>query len=110
MRAEKGTQRLNRDCDQGGAFGRDCPAVRWRAANLPLGRRNAMRLPRFSIASVLAVIAIVALAALRSPSYLWANAAFTFVLGALVVVIVNVFYGRQAGRADWLVCSLCDGV
>jgi hypothetical protein len=71
-----------------------------------------MRLPRFSIANVLAVIAIiaVALAALRSPSYLWANATFSFVLGALVVAVVNVVYGRNAGRAYWLGFSLCGGV
>jgi hypothetical protein len=71
-----------------------------------------MRLPRFSIASVLAVIAIlaVALAALRNPSYLWANATFSFVLGALVVAVVNVVYGRNAGRAYWLGFSLCGGV
>ena len=46
-----------------------------------------MRLPRFSIASILAVIAslAVALAALRSPLYLWANVTFSLALVALVV-------------------------
>jgi hypothetical protein len=71
-----------------------------------------MRLPRFSIASVLAVTAIlaVALAALRSPSYLWANVTFSLALGALVVAIINVVYGREAGRAYWLGFSLCGGI
>ena len=71
-----------------------------------------MRLPRFSIASVLAVIAIfaVALAALRSPSYLWANVTFSLSLGALVVAIVNVVYGRGAGRAYWFGFLLCGGI
>ena len=71
-----------------------------------------MRLPRFSIASVLAVIGIfaVALAALRSPSYLWANVTFSLALGALVVAIVNVSYGREVGRAYWLGFSLCGGI
>jgi hypothetical protein len=71
-----------------------------------------MRLPRFSIASVLAVIAIlaVALAALRSPSYLWANVTFSLSLGALVLAIINVVYGREAGRAYWLGFSLCGGI
>ena len=63
-----------------------------------------MRLPRFSIASVLAVIAIfaVALAALRSPSYIWANVTFSLALGALFVGVINVVYVRGAGRAYWL--------
>ncbi len=71
-----------------------------------------MRLPRFSIASALAVIAIlaVALAALRSPSYLWANVTFSLALGALVVGIVNVIYGRDVGRAYWVGFSLCGGI
>ena len=71
-----------------------------------------MRLPRFSISSVLALIAIVAvaLAALRSPSYLWANVTFSLALGALVVGLVNVIYGRNAGRAYWVGFSLCGGV
>lgn len=67
-----------------------------------------MRLPRFSIAEVLALIAIlaVALAALRSPSYLWANVTFSLALVALVVALVNVVYGRGAGRAYWVGFSL----
>jgi hypothetical protein len=71
-----------------------------------------MRLPRFSIASILAVIAIfaVALAALRSPSYLWANVTFSLALGALVVAIINVVYGHGAGRAYWLGFSICGGI
>ena len=71
-----------------------------------------MRLPRFSISSVLAVIAIlaVALAALRSPSYLWANVTFSLALGALVVGIINLIYGRNAGRAYWVGFSLCGGI
>ena len=71
-----------------------------------------MRLPRFTIASVLAVIAIlaVALAALRSPSYLWVNVTFSLALGALVVGIVNAIYGRDAGRAYWVGFSLCGGI
>jgi hypothetical protein len=71
-----------------------------------------MRLPRFSIASISAVIAIfaVALAALRSPSYLWANVTFSLALGALVVAIINVIYGRGAGRAYWLGFTLCGGI
>jgi hypothetical protein len=71
-----------------------------------------MRLPRFSIASVLAVIAIfaVALAPLRSPSYLWANVTFSLALGALVVAVINVVYVRGAGRAYWLGFLLCGGI
>ena len=71
-----------------------------------------MRLPRFSIASILAVIAIfaIALAALRSPSYLWANVTFSLALGAIVVGVVNVIYGRDAARAYWVGFSLCGGI
>jgi hypothetical protein len=71
-----------------------------------------MRLPRFSIASILAVIAIfaVALAALRNPSYLWASVTFSLALGALVVAIVNVSYGRAHSRAYWLGFSLFGGI
>jgi hypothetical protein len=71
-----------------------------------------MRLPRFSIASILADIAIfaVALAALRSPSYLWANVTFSLALGALVVAIINAIYGRDADRAYWFGFSLCGGI
>jgi hypothetical protein len=71
-----------------------------------------MRLPRFSIANGLAIIAIlaVALAALRTPSYLWANVTYSLALGAVVVAIINVVYGREAGRAYWLGFSLCGGI
>jgi hypothetical protein len=71
-----------------------------------------MRLPRFSIASILAVIAIfaVALAVLRSPSYLWANVTFSLALGALFVAVINVVYVRGVGRAYWLGFLLCGGV
>ncbi len=80
--------------------------------SLPRNRSQAMRLPRFSISSILALIAIVAvaLAALRSPSYLWANVTFSLALGAFVVGLVNVIYGRNAGRAYWVGFSLCGGV
>ena len=71
-----------------------------------------MRLPRFSIGSLLAVIAIlaVALAALHSPSCLWANVTFSLALSAMVVGIVNVIYGREAVRAYWLGFLLCGGI
>jgi hypothetical protein len=71
-----------------------------------------MKLPRFSIASVLVVIAIfaVALAALRSPSYLWANVTSSLAMIALVVAMINVIYAREAVRAYWLGFSLCGGL
>jgi hypothetical protein len=71
-----------------------------------------MRLPRFSISSILAVIAIfaIALAALRSPSYLWANVVFSLSLAALFVAIVNIVYGRGAGRAYWFGFLLSGGI
>ena len=70
-----------------GAFAYNRVALGLLTETLPLQRSNTMRLPRFSIASILAVIAIfaVALAALRSPSYLWANVTFSLALCALVV-------------------------
>jgi hypothetical protein len=70
-----------------------------------------MRATRFSIGSLLALIAIlgVALAALRSPSYLWANAAFTVALAAIVAAIVNVVLARGADRAYWLGFALFGG-
>jgi hypothetical protein len=71
-----------------------------------------MKIPRYSIGSILAVIAIlaVALAALRNPSYLWANATSSLALGALVVAVVNVIYSREGGRAYWVGFSLCGGI
>jgi hypothetical protein len=71
-----------------------------------------MKLPRFSIGSILAVIAIlaVALAALRTPSYFWANVTSSLALAAIVVAIINVVYGRGAGRAFWLGFALCGGI
>ena len=70
-----------------------------------------MRLPRFSIASLGRDCDFaVALAALRSPSYLWANVTFSLGVGALVVAIVNIIYGQEAGRAYWLGFSLCGGI
>ena len=82
------------------------------ARSLPTNWSDNMRLPRFSIANILALIAIlaVALAALRTPSYLWANVTYSIALGALVVAIVNLVYGREARRAYWLGFSLCGGI
>jgi hypothetical protein len=71
-----------------------------------------MRVTRFSIGSLLAVIAIVgvAMAALRNPSYLWANAAFTAALLAVVAAVVNAIVGKGARRAYWLGFALFGGV
>jgi hypothetical protein len=70
-----------------------------------------MRLPRFSIASLLVIIGIlgVALAALRNPSYLWANVLFTVAFGSLILAVVNAIYGSGAGRAYWLGFTICGG-
>jgi hypothetical protein len=66
---------------------------------------------RFSIGNMLALIAIlgVALAALRSPSYLWANAAFTAALAAVVAAVVNTVFGRGARRAYWFGFAIFGG-
>jgi hypothetical protein len=71
-----------------------------------------MKLPRFSIASILAVIAFVAvaLAALRTPSNLWANVTSSLAMAALVGAIINVIYARGTVRAYWLGFSLCGGI
>jgi hypothetical protein len=70
-----------------------------------------MRLPRFSIASLLVVIGIlgVALAALRNPSYLWANVTFSVAFALLIVAIINAIYGSGARRAYWLGFTICGG-
>lgn len=70
-----------------------------------------MRLPRFSIASLLVVIGIlgVALAALRNPSYLWANVTFSVAFVMLVVAIINAVYGCAARRAYWFGFALFGG-
>ena len=70
-----------------------------------------MKLPRYSIASILAVIALVAvaLAALRTPSYLWANITSSLALIALFAATINLIFGRGAGRAYWIGFLLCGG-
>jgi hypothetical protein len=70
-----------------------------------------MRIPRFSISTLLVVIAIlgVAMAALRSPSYLWANVTFTVALLAVLAAIACAIVGRGARRAYWLGFSLFGG-
>jgi hypothetical protein len=49
----------------------------------------------------------VSLAAFRDPSYLCANIAFSVALATLVLAIINVLYGRGAGRACWAGFALC---
>jgi hypothetical protein len=71
-----------------------------------------MRATRVSIGSLLAVIGIfgVALAALRNPSYLWANAAFTTALAAVMAAVVNTVFGRGSRRAYWIGFALFGGI
>ena len=67
-----------------------------------------MRTPRFSIRGLLAVIAIsgVVLAMLRSPLPVWANAAYTVVVAAIVAGASSAILGRDARRAYWVGFSL----
>jgi hypothetical protein len=74
-------------------------------------RSHSMRMPRFSISTLLVVIAIlgVAMAALRSPSYLWANVTFTIALLAILTAVASAIVARGAHRAYWLGFSLFGG-
>jgi hypothetical protein len=59
--------------------------------------------PRVTIAQLVIAVAFcgVAFAALRSPSYLWANALYTFVAVSLVLATINVLFSRGRSRAFW---------